>query len=205
MSIAIYGGSFDPIHNGHLALCRACLEHCGADRLLLLPTGESPHRDNTGKTPFHHRFALCRIAAKEIPKAEASDLEQRLGGINYTIRTVLALKEQYPDQPLFLIVGGDMLLSFHRWKEYQAILENVTLLAGARTQKQYGQLEEYCRKVLPQYSQIQLVKFTPVEISSTRLREMAGKGEDLSPWVPKGVAEYIQRYGLYHTKEVVEQ
>ena len=116
MSIAMYGGSFDPIHNGHIALCRAALEESRADRLLLVPTGESPHRDNTGKTPFVHRLALCQIAAREIPRAEASDLEQRLGGVNYTIRTVLALKRQYPDQPLFLIVGGDMLLCFHRWK-----------------------------------------------------------------------------------------
>ena len=200
----MYGGSFDPIHNGHLALCRACLEDCVADRLLLLPTGESPHRDNTGKTPFFHRFALCQIAAKEIPKAEASDLEQRLGGINYTIRTVLAVKKQYPDQNLFLIVGGDMLLCFHRWKEYSSILENVTLLAGARTQTQRRELEAYCRSVLPQYSQIHLVDFSPVEISSTKLREMAARGEEITPWVPKGVADYIQRHGLYQRKEKAE-
>ena len=189
MSIAMYGGSFDPIHNGHIALCRAALEESRADRLLLVPTGESPHRDNTGKTPFVHRLALCQIAAREIPRAEASDLEQRLGGVNYTIRTVLALKRQYPDQPLFLIVGGDMLLCFHRWKDYRAILENVTLLAGARTGDQRRELEEYCRRVLPDYPQIRLVDFSPIEISSTRLREMAAKGEDLSPWVPAGVAE----------------
>ncbi len=205
MSIAMYGGSFDPIHNGHIALCRAALEESRADRLLLVPTGESPHRDNTGKTPFAHRLALCQIAAREIPGVEASDLEQRLGGVNYTIRTVLALKEQYPDQPLFLIVGGDMLLCFHRWKDYRAILENVTLLAGARTGDQRRELEEYCRRVLPDYPQIRLVDFSPIEISSTRLREMAAKGEDLSPWVPAGVAEYIYNHGLYQTKEAVEQ
>lgn len=205
MSIAMYGGSFDPIHNGHIALCRAALEESRADRLLLVPTGESPHRDNTGKTPFAHRLALCQIAAREIPRAEASDLEQRLGGVNYTIRTVLALKEQYPDQPLFLIVGGDMLLCFHRWKDYRAILENVTLLAGARTGDQRRELEEYCRRVLPDYPQVRLVDFSPIEISSTRLRELASKGEDLSPWVPAGVAEYIHNHGLYQTKEAVEQ
>lgn len=205
MSIAMYGGSFDPIHNGHIALCRAALEESRADRLLLVPTGESPHRDNTGKTFFVHRLALCQIAAREIPGAQASDLEQRLGGVNYTIRTVLALKEQYPDQPLFLIVGGDMLLCFHRWKDYRAILENVTLLAGARTGDQRRELEEYCRRVLPDYPQIRLVDFSPIEISSTRLREMAAKGEDLSPWVPAGVAEYIYNHGLYQTKEAVEQ
>ena len=200
MSIALYGGSFDPIHNGHLALCRACLEYCGADRLLLLPTGESPHRDNTGKTPFFHRFALCQIAAKEIPKAEASDLEQRLGGINYTIRTVLAVKEQYPDQNLFLIVGGDMLLCFHRWKEYQAILENVTLLAGARTQTQRRELEAYCRKVLPQYSQIHLVDFSRWRSALQSCGKWRPGGRDWA-WVPKGVAKYIQRHGLYQRKE----
>lgn len=205
MSIAMYGGSFDPIHNGHIALCRAALEESRADRLLLVPTGESPHRDNTGKTPFAHRLALCQIAAREIPGVEASDLEQRLGGVNYTIRTVLALKEQYPDQPLFLIVGGDMLLCFHRWKDYRVILENVTLLAGARTGDQHRELEEYCRRVLPDYPQIRLVDFSPIEISSTRLRELASKGEDLSPWVPAGVAEYIHNHGLYQTKEAVEQ
>lgn len=205
MSIAMYGGSFDPIHNGHIALCRAALEESRADRLLLVPTGESPHRDNTGKTPFVYRLALCQIAAREIPGAEASDLEQRLGGVNYTIRTMLALKRQYPDQPLFLIVGGDMLLCFHRWKDYRAILENVTLLAGARTGDQRRELEEYCRRVLPDYPQIRLVDFSPIEISSTRLREMAANGEDLSPWVPAGVAEYIHNHGLYQTKEAVEQ
>lgn len=205
MSIAMYGGSFDPIHNGHIALCRAALEESRADRLLLVPTGESPHRDNTGKTPFVYRLALCQIAAREIPRAEASDLEQRLGGVNYTIRTVLALKRQYSDQPLFLIVGGDMLLCFHRWKDYRAILENVTLLAGARTGDQRRELEEYCRRVLPDYPQVRLVDFSPIEISSTRLRELAAKGEDLSPWVPAGVAEYIHNHGLYQTKEAVEQ
>ena len=201
MSIALYGGSFDPIHNGHLALCRACMEFCRADRLLLLPTGESPHRDNAGKTPFAHRLALCRIAAREIPGAEASDLEQRLGGINYTIRTVQALKEQYPNQLLFLIVGGDMLLCFHRWKEYRAILEKVTLLAGARTLAQRRELEEYRHRVLPEYLGIHLVDFSPVEISSTRLREMAAGGQDLRPWVPAGVAEYIHSHRLYQIKE----
>lgn len=98
-----------------------------------------------------------------------------------------------------------MLLCFHRWKDYRAILENVTLLAGARTGDQRRELEEYCRKVLPDYPQIRLVDFSPIEISSTRLREMAANGEDLSPWVPAGVAEYIQLHGLYQTKEAVEQ
>ena len=94
-----------------------------------------------------------------------------------------------------------------RYYQNQFITQGVKKLeryAWKATVKE-GMLEEYCRRVLPDYPQIRLVDFSPIEISSTRLREMAAKGEDLSPWVPAGVAEYIYNHGLYQTKEAVEQ
>ena len=123
MRIAVFGGTFNPPHLGHMAAAEACIEALSLDRLILMPTRVPPHKDlPAGSATPEQRLEMCRIAAVQIPRCEVSDLELRREGLSYTADTVEELAAHYPGDTLWLVMGTDMLLSFDRWREPERIL-----------------------------------------------------------------------------------
>lgn len=188
----IFGGAFNPVHNGHVRLAEEAVKQLKLKKLLIIPTFESPHKA-TKLAPFDDRAEMCRLAFGHIAGAEVSDVERRLGGTSFTINTVRELKRQFPDEQFFLLIGGDMLFSFDQWFKYEAILNEVRVCAVARGGDSYSDMLEFANEL----GKIRVLPTQAVDISSTGIREKISAGGDISGLVPEGAAEYIAQHGLY--------
>ena len=183
MKIAIYGGSFNPPHLGHVEAARSVARELQPERFLIIPDREPPHKEMAEGSPTaEERLALCRLAFDHVPGAEVSDLELRREGKSYTYDTVCALREQYPDDELFLVVGTDMLMSFEEWYHFRYLLEQCTLAVLAREEDDGELLREKAEELRREYdARIVLVPHEPVEASSEKIRERLPlrAGEDM--------------------------
>ena len=130
--IAMYGGAFDPVHNGHVHVMKAFMDCLRLERLLLIPTARSPHKAGERGASEEDRLAMCRLAAEGLPRVEVSDMEIRRGGKSYTVDTLYALKEAYPGARLYLLMGADMFFTLEKWHRYREILKLATLCPVVR-------------------------------------------------------------------------
>lgn len=195
MRIGIYGGAFNPIHKGHVKLAEEVKTKANLDKIIIMPSGLSPHKNSDSLIDSAHRLEMCRLAF-EGDGYIISDLEILRQGKSYTVDTVTELKKLYPDDELFLIMGSDMLLSFHRWYRYEDILSNVTIVATTRQDDiTTDELKKYSREVLSKETVI--IDFDPFECSSTQVRDSLISGEDVTSLVPDKVLSYIKEKGLY--------
>ncbi len=195
--IAIYGGSFDPPHKGHKALAENLAKACSADKVIIVPTAMSPFKDKSGASS-DDRLEMCRLNFCE-DLFRVSDIEIQRGGKSYTVDTVNAIKGLYPHSQLYLFMGDDMLLSFHRWYEYRRIMSMCHIVAACRTEDltELNAMKDYARQVLgDDGTGVTICSSVPVEISSTEIRNQLcteGESEMLLPQVN----EYIKSRGLY--------
>lgn len=198
--IGIYGGAFNPPHLGHVRAAEYAVQALKLDKLLLIPSGTSPHKPLPAGAPTaRQRLEMVRLWAGE--KMQVCDMEIARGGTSYTYETVQQLKTQYPQDELILCMGTDMFLSFHSWKEPQLILQNVSLAVFYRGDK--GEIADIAAKKAEYEAagyKIYLVENPVLEISSTQLRRMLVFG-CAAPFLHKDVLEFIENNGLYGTRE----
>ena len=191
--IGIFGGTFNPPHIGHVAAARACVEALRLQRLLMIPTNIPPHKAlPAGSARPKQRLDMVRIAASMVPMAEACDLELRRSGPSYTADTVTELQALYPHSTLWLVVGTDMLETFHHWYRPEQILSVCRLAAVARGREDQEKIErqaEMLRRTLG--ARVDIVDNRVVEGSSTQFR---GGSRRL---VPSEILRYIRSHGLY--------
>ncbi len=203
MRTGIFGGSFNPVHIGHICLAERMSEIMKLDRLFIIPAGVSPFKENNGGISDSDRLNMCRIAFGNHDNFFVSDIEIKRAGKSYTVDTVRELKKMYPGDDMFLFVGSDMLLSFDKWKDYNIILDNVTLCAVSRESGICSdKLREYARLVIKRPEKITVCSVSMPEISSTEIRLRVKNGRDISNLVSEDVKEYIERRGLYREKQV---
>ncbi len=194
--IGILGGTFNPLHMGHILLARGAAEQCGLEKVLLIPTNVPPHKAAPELAEARHRLNFCRIAAEEDPLFEACDIELERQGRSYTADTLEQLTALYPGKGLALIMGGDMFLTLEQWMRWREILRLATICSTVRRgfEGDYdgcrARLEREGARVVP-------LRIELPEISSTEMRAKLRRGEDVSGLIPSGVAEYIYRNGLY--------
>lgn len=188
----IFGGAFNPVHNGHIRLAEEAVKQLKLRKLLIIPTFDSPHKD-TRLAPFDDRMEMCRRAFSHIEGAEVCDIERRLGGVSFTINTIRALKEERPDEQFFLLIGGDMLFYFEKWYKYESILKETKVCAVARDNDSLVDMMEYAQEL----GRVKVLPTKAVEVSSTEIREKAANGGDISALVPAAVSEYIKANSLY--------
>lgn len=200
MRRAIFGGSFDPIHKGHVSLASELQKALRLDQVIVMPTGISPFKKDMKRRPASgaDRLEMCRLAFADMPFVTVSDYEVSQGGVSYTVDTVRHFHGLYKGDELFLLVGGDMLMSFDRWKSWQGILSMCGLAAVSREQNgaDTENLEKKAAE-LRKFGEVIFVKTEPLEISSTEIREKIIKNCDLSCYVPQNVVKYILECGLY--------
>lgn len=195
----IFGGAFNPPHNGHINLAREAIEQLNLRRLLIIPTFESPHKA-TRLLPFEQREELCRRAfvpldgsGKCACRVEISDIEREMGGVSYTINTLRELAKRFPDERFYLLIGGDMLFSFKEWYRYESILKESTVCAVARGGDSYTDMLEFANQI----GRVKVISTDIVDVSSTQIREATASGGDISGLVPEAVEEYIKDNNLY--------
>ena len=198
MRIAVYGGSFNPPHRGHVQAARSVYEQLRPDKLLIIPTNIPPHKQLEADSPRPaERLALCRLAFREIPGAEVSDLEIRRKGKSYTADTVDFLHRQYPDAELCLVVGTDMFLSFRSWYCWEKLLRRCTLAVLSRERDDAEEIAAFRDELVRENgARILLLTHEPLPMSSTEIRAMlrAGEGAKL---LPEKVYRRILRKGSY--------
>ena len=198
--IGIYGGTFNPPHTGHLQAAKQAVEVLDLDLLLMIPDRIAPHKDIPAGSPTpEQRLEMLRIALAGEEKILPSDIELRREGVSYTYLTLEALREQYPEEELILLMGTDMFLSFDSWKEPERICDLATLGVFYRGEK--GEKE----KILAQKAaleekgaKVELVENDIINISSTQLRRLLAF-HAADEFLPAGVGEYIRANGLYDT------
>lgn len=196
--IGIYGGTFSPVHNGHVAAAKAFMEQMWLDVLFVIPAGIPPHKQVDHQVSAIDRYRMCELAFGDMEGVIVSDLELRRAGKSYTVDTLRELTA--PDTRLFLLMGTDMLLSLDEWREPEeifrlsypvyirrekdAVLDGLIVKKIAEYQKNYGKV-------------VRRIVADPIEVSSTDIRRALKEGRDISGLVPQKVADYILANKLY--------
>lgn len=198
--IGILGGTFNPIHHGHLLLAQCALETCSLSRVLFIPCARPPHKDAAGLAPAGHRLAMVNRAIEDNPFFEASEIEIRRGGTSYAIDTVAELREQYPDAELLFIVGADTLKELYLWREISTLLALCTFISFGRPDHEARLLQAPDLHLTPMWSERLLKRVSKgraIEISSSEIRHRVAEGLSIRYLVPKSVETYIGEQGLY--------
>lgn len=198
MNIGIMGGTFNPPHKGHLAAANYTREQLDLHKVIFVPNHIPPHKRMSmlSATP-QQRIEMTRLAAKEIPLAEVSDIEVSRGGKSYMVDTMEALQEKYLHNNLWLIVGTDMLLSMQTWKEPERLLLMCSVAVVARSENDRQSIALHTEYLRNRYhAQIELIDCPALSISSSRAREVSST-EELEKLVPQSVYQYILDQGLY--------
>jgi nicotinate-nucleotide adenylyltransferase len=189
--VGLFGGSFDPVHNAHLALARAALQSLQLDELRWIPAGQPWQKSGSVMTAAVHREAMVRLAAAGEPRFVVDRIEIERSGPSYTIDTVREFMAAHPHSDLMLILGNDQYTRFHTWDGWRELLGLVTLAVanrpGTRVSAQAEVLAHAHRSVpLPM-----------LDVSSSGVRQAVAAGADISKLVPPQVASYIETHGLY--------
>lgn len=189
MKTGIFGGTFNPVHIGHVRAAEAFISEMQLDRLFVLPNFIPPLKDRES-APASDRLEMLQMAFKNVKNAVIDDFELKSGGTSYTYKTIEHYKALYPNDLLYLLIGDDNLLIFRKWRNFEYILKNCVLCVAMRSN---ADIEEEKRILERDYgAQIHILKFAPTVISSTELRS-----ELLPEYLPEGVFEYIRQKGLY--------
>ena len=192
----VLGGSFNPIHYGHLLLADEVLEALALDRILFVPAGVPPHKSPALLAPAEDRFAMVKLAVAERPRFEVSDIELRRAGPSYTVETLEALG--IPRAQLFLIVGSETFLDLLSWREPRRIAELAQLAVVPRVGSAFDPDSAAARKVVREIGQEPLVVHaTSLPISASELRRRVREGRSLAFRLPDAVIRHIEARGLY--------
>jgi nicotinate-nucleotide adenylyltransferase len=211
LRIGVYGGSFDPVHLGHILPVEGTRLALGLDRILYVPAYQPPHKPVSPSASAHHRFAMLALALEPHPDLLLSDFEVARGGTTYTIETLRHLRAQREDAEIFLVLGSDSLAEIETWRSFREILGEFRLAVVGRE----GFGRETLARTLPREVAARFAPEgsapagaapeqtifwggnLPVTISSTWLRRAIPAGEDLSRSLPASVAAYLRKHGLY--------
>ncbi|MGB5531076.1 MAG: nicotinate-nucleotide adenylyltransferase [Ignavibacteriaceae bacterium] len=187
--VGIFGGTFDPIHLGHLITAQSVREIRGLDKIIFIPAFISPHKSDAKTSSPEDRLNMIKLAISDIPFFDFSDMEIKQGGVSYTVNTLRELKKNYDE--LEFIIGYDNIFSFHTWKDPDEILKLAKIIVLKRKSSHAPPFED------KYYRQAFFVQTRGIEISATDIRERVKKEMPINFLVPPNVMEYIHNHKLY--------
>ena len=193
----MFGGSFNPIHNGHIALSRMAIKSLKLSKLLIVPSNTAPHKSSDEYALIEHRVKMCRLAARHISKAEVSLIEAERSGISYTVDTLEELAKIYPDDTLYLITGADMFLTLQDWHNPLRIFELAQICTVPRNETDVERLSSHSEFLSKMGAVCTVIDAPKVHISSTEIRRRVKNGESLEGLVYPEIERYIIRSGIY--------
>jgi nicotinate-nucleotide adenylyltransferase len=211
LRVGVYGGSFDPVHRGHLEAVEAVRARLGLDEVVFVPAYCPPHKPSGPSAPSHHRFAMLALALEPHARFVLSDFEVARGGTTYTIETLRQMRALRPDDEILLVIGSDALVSFESWRSWRDIVEGHRFAVVHREPFDYVRTREALSPELrarlapedatladgPEGASLFWGGNAPVTISSTWLRRAIPAGEELKGSLPSSVEAYIRRHRLY--------
>lgn len=195
----VFGGAFNPIHNGHIALAESFLKQLELDRILFIPTADPPHKTGRFLASKEDRLRMLQLAVRACPKFEISDIEFQREGKSYTYDTLCRLKEDHPGDELYLIIGADQFLTFNRWYRYRDILDMARLCTAARENTEERQRIKDFAKGLDGLNEknYYLSEGSVIKVSSSEIRQKIKARKDVSSLIPQPVYKYILEKRLY--------
>jgi nicotinate-nucleotide adenylyltransferase len=209
--VGVFGGSFDPVHRGHLTPVEEVATRLALHEVLYVPAYCPPHKPTGPSAPSHHRFAMLALALAPVARFRLSDFEVARGGTTYTVETLRQMRALRPDDEIVLVLGSDALVSFESWRSWREILEGYRFAVLHREPFDYTRTRDALSPDLrarlapegavlddaPEDATIFWGGNTPVTISSTWLRRAIPAGEDLNGSLPPSVEAYVRRHRLY--------
>lgn len=196
MKICFFGGTFNPVHNGHVRLLENAKEYFDFDKIIVIPTNIPPHKEVVFSVSDNDRLNMCKLAFDGI--AEVSDYEIVENTVSYTINTMYHFKEIYPNDEFYFLMGSDMLFMFEKWKNYKELISLISIIVASREDDEFLAIEKKKLELEEDGAKIYIVKADPYIISSSEIRNKIKSGEkDFSCYLPERVVKYILDKKLY--------
>jgi nicotinate-nucleotide adenylyltransferase len=211
--VGLLGGTFDPVHNGHLAIATRAREQCRLDAVVFIPAASPPHKEQREIAELRHRRRMLELACGIGTGYYVSSLEAERRGPSYTVDTLRTLKDYFPPQTeLFFIIGSDSFIDLPSWKEPARLLDYANLVVASRASRNAVGIERILDLSFPAYRALDagniyrrekggcaiiLLDMEPVEVSATEIRERVRQGQAIAHLVPEAVSSYIREQGLY--------
>lgn len=197
--VGIFGGSFNPLHQGHLILAEFASESIGLDRVLFAPVLHPPHKDGSGMTPIEHRLAMISTSITDNSRFELSLVDVERPGPHYSVDTVQIIQDQYPHSQLYFVMGGDAFKDFPLWYHPQEMVKYCRLAVMRRPSSRPVQPDMHEATMPHLKDRVDMIEAPPIGISSTRIREQLQVGKSVRYLVPNPVLKYIQDNQLYRS------
>lgn len=198
--IGLFGGTFDPVHQGHTHIARAFADEIGLDTVVFLPAGDPYHKTQATRTAAADRLAMTELAAAADPRFAVSDCDIVREGATYTVDTVEIFRQQFPTAQIWWLMGSDSLMQLHTWKKWPTLVRHaniaVAMRQGAALQQAPRELHAWIGEAL-QNGRLKILQAPLHNLSSTEIRQTAARGGDLAGMVAPEVARYIRERGLY--------
>ncbi len=218
MFIGLLGGSFNPIHNGHLHIANYVLQTLSLDKVIFIPAGDPPHKPATSLAPAHHRLEMVKLATASSESFEVDAREALSPRVSYSVDTVTQVKKEFPDAELGFIIGLDAFLEFPSWKQATHLLDICHMIVCSRPGTTFAQLQEFALLpriplaslqdldqqaktrldvALPSGSTITLLSVPPSDVSASHIREQIALQHPIGHWLPPSVESYIIQHEVY--------
>lgn len=196
---ALFGGSFDPVHLGHLNAVDSLLSAVPEiSRVIIMPAAVSPFKtDKSPAASAEQRLEMCRRTFADNPKCDISDHEIREEGPSYTVNTLEYLRGKYPEEKILLTLGSDSLKTLPMWYRFEDIVKLADIAAVSRSEKDSENIDRYAEEVRKLGGRVTLIRTEPFEISSSEIRRKIAENEDISLYLDKNTAEYIKEHAIY--------
>ncbi|MBX6753560.1 nicotinate-nucleotide adenylyltransferase [Thermorudis peleae] len=196
--LGIFGGTFDPVHHGHLIIAEAFREHLQLSAVLFLPAHTPPHKQGRPITPLQHRLAMLQLALLDEPAFAISYVDAQRAGPSYTADSLALLRQQYPEDELYFLMGQDSLAGLPTWHEPQRVAEQAFLAVAMRPGVSVD-LDALYQAVPAARGRVILVSVPLIQIASSDIRQRVAEGRSIRYFVPPAVEAYIVHHGLYRT------
>lgn len=197
LKVGILGGSFNPIHNGHIAFAKVCIDNLNLDKLYLVPTNITPLKNNDNFVTGLHRYNMCLLASKKYDKIKVSDIELKREGKSFTSDTLMQISEENPDFELYFILGADAFLSIEKWYQPERIYKSATLVTVIRENDDLNKIKALKDKLKDKNANIIILNKEIDMISSTKIRNALLNNQSVSEMLDTSVYEYIKNNNLY--------
>jgi nicotinate-nucleotide adenylyltransferase len=199
VKIGVFGGTFDPIHFGHLLLAEQARDAAGLDKVIFIPAGSPPFKQEADVSDGEHRYRMVQLAIEDNDRFHVSDMEIKRRGISYTVTTLDQCRNHWGEEAeIYFIVGTDAFLSMGKWVQAERLLQEYPVIVGSRAGSRDEERDKLADKFRREYGAEIIVAFMPkIEISSTDIKSRLLAGRSLRYILPAKVEEYIKEKGLY--------
>jgi len=197
--IGVLGGTFNPVHNGHLAMARAALLQCNLSKVIFLPNGNPPHKIGESIVSPEHRLNMVKLAIEGTDAFEVCDYELNRTEPSYTVHTNRELKRRY-DCPVYFIIGADSLYTLSKWYCYEELIKECSFIVADRQSRYGSDVAKACREHNQRGGSATLLSMSAIDVTSTDIRLILKNGGDAAKYLPSSVDEYIKFHNLYQTE-----